>query len=230
MYKVKFYKGDYKPRQEDANADKAVAYVEHHFNSSTSESADYSMVIVGSNASQTSCNWGRWYATAVAKAFDTKVGGDRGIVVGGYNGRGDYNVKYTKMPAILLEPLFVSNPRHAEIVRSDYGQNVLAEILVDSIKRFFPEGGLIAFSVGHKDKTSLPNDRGAPMVGGKYEADYADLVLQKAATLLTSIETLQSERVIKVLQNNKEVFSQAVDEDVQVTWDESRGILRINEG
>lgn len=179
MYEVKFYTGDYKVRQEQANTDKAVAYVEHHFNSATSESADYSLVIVGSNASQTSCNWGRWYAAAVAKAFDTKVGGDRGIVVGGFNGRGDHNVKHTKMPAVLLEPLFVSNPRHAEIVRSENGQNVLAEILVDSIKRFFPEGGLIAFSVGHKYKTALPNDKGAPVVGGGTEADYAEEVLKK---------------------------------------------------
>ena len=36
MYQVKFYKGDYLQRQLAANADKAVAYVEHHFNSSAS--------------------------------------------------------------------------------------------------------------------------------------------------------------------------------------------------
>ena len=43
------------------------------------------------------------------------------------------------MPAILLEPLFVSNPRHAEIVRSEDGQmRPRARVLVDSIKRFFP--------------------------------------------------------------------------------------------
>ena len=41
------------------------------------------------------------------------------------------------MAAILLEPLFVSNPRHAEIVRSEDGQMRLARVLVDSIKRFF---------------------------------------------------------------------------------------------
>ena len=36
MYRCKFYKGDYRERQEQANADRCAAYVEHHFNSSTS--------------------------------------------------------------------------------------------------------------------------------------------------------------------------------------------------
>ena len=47
MYQVKFYKGDYLQRQLAANADKAVAYVEHHFNSSASASANYAVVVVG---------------------------------------------------------------------------------------------------------------------------------------------------------------------------------------
>ena len=83
MYTVKFYKGDYLQRQQAANKDKAIAYVEHHFNSSSSEQANYAVVVVGSNASNTSRNWGRWYAKAVADQFGTKVAGDQGILVGG---------------------------------------------------------------------------------------------------------------------------------------------------
>ena len=41
MYKVEFYKGDYLERQRKANDDKCVCYVEHHFNSSASSSANY---------------------------------------------------------------------------------------------------------------------------------------------------------------------------------------------
>lgn len=111
MYKVKFYTGNYGERQEAANKDECVGYVEHHFNSTTSSTADYTMVIVGSNASRTSKNWGRWYAQAVGREFDIPVGGDQGIVVGGYGGRGDYNIRLTDMLAILLEPLFASNPK-----------------------------------------------------------------------------------------------------------------------
>ena len=176
MYEVKFYKGDYLARQQAANSAKAVAYVEHHFNSSSSESASYAVVVVGSNASNTSRNWGRWYARAIAEQFGTKVGGDDGILVGGWDGRGDGNLKHTKMPALLLEPLFASNPQQADLIRSEDGQNALARVLVESIHRYFPEGGLIAFSVGHKYKTSNPADRGAPLAGGGNEADYAEKV------------------------------------------------------
>jgi len=154
MYKVKFYKGNYSTRQTKANSDKAIAYVEHHFNSSSSSTASYAVVVTGSNASRTSKNWGRWYAKAVARLFGTQVSGDDGILVGGWNGRGDGNLKHTNMPAILLEPLFASNPQHADIIRSESGQNDLARILAESIQRFFPDGGLIAFSVGHKYKKS----------------------------------------------------------------------------
>lgn len=184
MYEVRFYKGNYSQRQAQANADHCVAYVEHHFNSSGNPDAGYAVVITGSNASQTSKDWGRWYAHAVADEFGIKTGGDDGIMVGGYGGRGDGNIIKTHMPAILLEPLFVSNPQHAEWVRSEDGQDRLARNLVDSIRQFFPDGGLIGFSVGHKYKSSRPDDRGAAVVGGGTEADYAEIVLEKARQLL----------------------------------------------
>ena len=153
----------------------------------SSNTASYAVVVTGSNASPTSKNWGRWYARAVATFFGTQVGGDNGILVGGWSGRGDGNLKHTKMPAVLLEPLFSSNPQHADIIRSDRGQTDLARILVESIQRFFPNGGLIAFSVGHKYKESNPNDRGADLAGGGSEADYAEKVLNKAAVMNSGI-------------------------------------------
>jgi N-acetylmuramoyl-L-alanine amidase len=108
MFHVKFYKGEYIKRQQAANADGAVAYVEHHFNSDEASKAGYACVVVGSNASNTSRNWGRWYAKAIAQQFGGGIGGDQGILVGGYHGRGDGNLKHTRMPAVLLEPLFAS--------------------------------------------------------------------------------------------------------------------------
>lgn len=180
LYRVKFYRGDYKTRQEAANRDGAVAYVEHHFNAGP-PSANYSMTIIGSNGSMKSQEWGLDYTKRVSEAFKTR---DFGVIAGGFEGRGDGSLKYTWMPAILVEPLFASNPEHAAIIRSDEGQTKLAELLVESIKTQFPEGGLIAFSVGHKYKRSRPADRGAEVVGGGMEADFAEVVLQKAALLL----------------------------------------------
>ncbi len=229
MYKVTFYKGNYSTRQSKANEDKAVAYVEHHFNSSSSNTANYAVVVTGSNASRTSKNWGRWYAKAIATFFETKVAGDNGILVGGWNGRGDGNVKHTKMPAILLEPLFVSNHQHADIIRSESGQTDLARILVESIQRFFPDGGLIAFSVGHKYKKSSPNDRGAAVVGGGSEAEFAEKVLKKAATMLEAIDHIDVARTIRVMHGDNVLFETDLDEDAQVIWDPERGLLNISE-
>ncbi|WP_319549571.1 N-acetylmuramoyl-L-alanine amidase [Desulfogranum marinum] len=227
MYNVKFYKGDYRTRQNKANMDDADAYVEHHFNSSSSATASYALVVTGSNASPTSKNWGRWYAKAVATFFRTKVGGDNGILVGGWNGRGDGNIKHTKMPAILLEPLFASNPQHADIIRSKRGQTDLARILVESIQRFFPDGGLIAFSVGHKYKESNLNDRGAALVGGGSEADYAEEVLKIAAVMLEAVDHAALSRSIRVVHGDNVLFETEVDEDALVVWDPERGLLNI---
>lgn len=186
MHKVEFYTGDYRERQREANSDGAVCYVEHHFNSCVNPGVGYTVVIVGSNASRTSRDWGRFYAELVSAEFGTRLGGDRGLVVGGYGGRGNANLYHTRMPAILVEPLFASNPVQADLIRSDSGQERLARALVDSIRRFLPSGGLVAFSVGHKYKKSNPNDRGARLHGGGWEADYAEKVLLKAGSMLES--------------------------------------------
>lgn len=227
MYEVRFYTGEYKHRQEQANEAKAVAYVEHHFNSSSSSSANYAVVVTGSNASTTSRNWGRWYAHAVAKEFGTKVSGDNGLLIGGWEGRGDGNLRYTKMPAILLEPLFASNPQQADIIRSDSGQTRLARVLVESIQRFFPDGGLIVFSVGHKYKTSNPRDLGAALAGGGWEAEFAEKVLLKAKAMLEQVVSLETGRRIRVMKGDKEILNEVIDEDDELVWDPVRGLLQI---
>ena len=227
MYRVKFYKGDYSKRQRDANEDRAVAYVEHHFNSSSSSTANYAVVVTGSNASRTSKNWGRWYAKAVAEHFGTRTAGDDGILVGGWNGRGDGNLRLTNMPAILLEPIFASNPQHADIIRSESGQSALARILVESIQRFFPDAGLIAFSVGHKYKDSNPDDRGAALAGGGWEADYAEKVLERAAEMLRGAERAPEARTLRVMQGDRLLFETEVDEDAVISWSSERDLLFI---
>ncbi len=227
MYQVRFYEGEYIARQRQANDDGCVAYVEQHFNSSDNASAGYSVVITGANASQTSKNWGCWYAQAVSREFAVKLGGSEGIKVGGYGGRGDENLRHTRMPAILLEPLFASNPQHAGWIRSEAGQQRLAVILCESIQRFFQDGGLIGFSVGHKYKCSKPNDRGANIFGGGTEADCAEAVLRKAKVLLEQIGAVQEQREIRVLLGNEEIWKTGIDADADIRWDPVRGILRI---
>jgi N-acetylmuramoyl-L-alanine amidase len=188
-YKVVIYKGDYSERQKQANKDKAICYVEHHFNSSAGlnpTTADYSVVIVGKNASETSIKWGQSYSKLVDDEFDeiTRMGGVNGVLVGGYGGRGDSNIRSTNMPAILVEPMFCNDPEHAKVMKSEEGQDRLARVLAYSIQKTFPKGGLVAFSIGHKYKKTSPNDLGAAVVGGGWEADYAEQVLLRAKEML----------------------------------------------
>lgn len=185
-YTVKFYKGDYPVRQRAANADGAVCYIEHHFNSGP-PAANYTCVIVGTNASRTSKAWAATYAEGIAARFGLKKANGTGIVVGGYGGRGNGNLIHTAMPAILVEPMFASNPDAAKIIRSETGQDELAANLADSITATFPAGGRVAFSVGHKYKTSNPRDRGVEVYGGGTEAQFAEIVLIKAKNILEAI-------------------------------------------
>lgn len=187
-YKVKFYKGDYSVRQRCANADRAALYVEHHFNGG-SATANYVLCNVATNAGATSKAIAKSYVDKIARVFDLPLANNDfardGVSIGGYKKRGNANLAATNMPAILLEPLFASNPKLAALIRSEAGQEQLAKCLTDTIIEHFPNGGLIAFSVGHKYKTSAPNDRGVPLAGGGCEADYAEIVLKRAAQLLT---------------------------------------------
>lgn len=215
-YKVKFYKGEYRERQRNANRDKAICYVEHHFNAG-SASANYACVVVGSNASQTSIKFARDYVNLIAQHFNTKLGGDKGILKGGYQGRGNANVYYTDCPTILVEPLFASNPTHAQIIKSERGIDILAECLVFAIKQNFPNGGLVAFSVGHKYKLSKPKDRGAAIYGGGSEADYAEKVLEKAAQLLTAEIKVQSEPMPILLMEDDDITEAVSDTAIPAT-------------
>lgn len=189
-YSVKFYKGDYSVRQRNANADKAIVYIEHHFNGG-SPLANYALCNVATNSSQKSRAVAKSYVDRISRVFDVPLANNDfakgGVSVGGCKGRGNGNLSRTLMPAVLLEPLFASNPKLASIIRSEVGQDKLAECLADTIKEHFPQGGLVAFSVGHKYKTSMPNDRGVPLAGGGTEADYCEEVLNKAAALLSAL-------------------------------------------
>jgi len=239
-YEVRFYKGDYTARQQQANRDNCIAYVEHHFNSTASPTANYTVVVTGSNASDTSKNWGRWYAQEVAKKFGLKIGGTQGLLMGGYNGRGDENVKYTKMPAILLEPLFVSNPQGSNVVRSETGRLDLAMILVKSIRQFFPNGGIVGFSVGHKYKTTKPKDLGAQVYGGGSEAEFAELVLLKAKELLeapTLIDKIEQQQQvqpaaqtvceIRVVQEGDVVWRYVLGDKEELNWNADSRELKL---
>jgi len=185
---------DYYDRQMYANEQGAHVYIEHHFNAKEYDREGIgdnpTFCLVGSNASETSKAIGRTYSDLVSAKFGTE---DQGVIQCAYKGRGDYNLRFTGMPAILLEPLFVSDEQLATIAMSDVGQQKLAQCLVDTIKEHFPSGAKVAFSIGHKYKVSQPYDRGAPVAGGNGlgEADIAEDVMILAAEMLASDEPVE---------------------------------------
>lgn len=190
-YQIRFYKGDYPARQRAANNDKAIVYIEQHFNGG-SETASYALANVATNAGAQSKGIAANYVKAICDAFGVLPANNdfakNGVSIGGYKLRGNGNLSATNMPAVLLEPLFATNPKYAALIRTDEGQLKLAKALADTIKAHFPNGGLVAFSVGHKYKSSQPTDRGVALAGGGTEADYAEKVLLKAQTLLESFK------------------------------------------
>lgn len=183
-YEVKFYRGDYRARQMESNSDGAVCYIEGHYNGHPSTTANYAMVVIATNASSLSERWGRAYSAAAARKFGIR---DNGTKRGGWDGRGNGNLIHTAMPAILVEPFFITNPKGSEWAMQR--QDVLASLMAVSIMEHFP-GGLVAMSVGHKYKTSHPSDRGVKSHHGKMEADLVEPVMERAATILRAQGTV----------------------------------------
>lgn len=188
-YRVRFYTGDYSERQAAANRDGAVFYCEGHANASTNQAADYAMCVVATNASARSIFIAKVLARRWGELLD--VGGDRDTDFGYGNGvriggAGDGNLSHTAMPAVLCEPGFASNPDQAVLMESTRGLDLIAEPLADVIRETFPEGGLVAFSIGHVGKKSSPADRGAAWTGIRFasEAEFAAAYLHRAAALL----------------------------------------------
>ena len=196
---------DYRDRQLYANSQGADLYFEGHLNAqaytvdvdgdgipdmdAVGTSDNPASCLVADNASQTSKNIGTFIAEKVSKAFGYP---NRGLVTlkrhaDGSADRAYYNLYYTNMPAVLLEPFYVSDGEQALMAQSEYAQDVIAQIIYKAVLKYLPDGGKVAFSIGHLFKASSKWDRGAPVVntGGKIaEADLVSLYMHKAADLI----------------------------------------------
>ena len=229
-YEVLWVRGDYLARQLKANRENCILYVEQHLNALKNDDPatqrdNPALVIVGGNASQTSKNFASWYIKAVSAELDVPIAG---VSVGPK--RGDANLRYTSMPAVLLEPLFVSDPTQSTIIKSGSGQERLARVLVEGIRRFFPDGGKVAFSVGHKYRDSKPLDRGALVYGGGVEADFAEAILKKAESLLvTPADHATDMRLLRIVKDGQVIAQHAVDADAAISWNRCTETLTIYE-
>lgn len=188
-FQVIFYKGDYKDRQEQANRDDCDLYVEQHLNSVTDPTIDYACVITRKVPNTTEEALAKTYCEMIHNTFGNQC---QGVIKGGFNGRGSRNISTCTMPSLLLEPLFISNRQHVDWLMNGLGIPLLAVCLADTIKTYY-KSGTIGFSVGHKYKTSNPDDRGAkvpesyliPYLNTSiYESDICESILLKAKNIL----------------------------------------------
>ena len=218
-------KGRYVERQELANEHRAVLYVEHHINAigvPQSKQPNVSMVIVARNASGRSIEIGGLYCKIAARELGTGLSrygqtSPRGVKIGGFDAggiknRGDYNLRFTDMPAILLEPLFGSNTAHVEMIMSEYGRQKMVRALVETIRQSFPEGGLIALSAGHG--TSSGRD-GCAIVGYPETSEHEVVVdlVHRAADAIVLLQPDMGE----VSPVDEPVMDETLDEDDPAT-------------
>ena len=188
LYTPIIYKGNYIDRQKQANIDKCVCYIEQHINAAASQAANGAFCVVKQQPGPISVKWATSYVQGLTLAYPSliKFGGpnSQGYWPGGYMGRGAGSLKYAQMPAILCEPIYITNPKHQAMLKNEADLKALAKVLVDSIVENFPKGGKVGLSIGHLYKTSNPYDKGAyePAVG--YEGTYCEKIINYAKELL----------------------------------------------
>lgn len=176
MFRVITPTGDYPARNRAANAAKTDLYLDFHFNAGPSV-ANYCMTMFLTKSSAS-------IAGALSRSMASVVGlRDMGAKVAT---RGRVCIAACAMPAVILEPLFVSNPAGAAWVKNPGNLDRLADAIAATVKSYYPNGGTIAISTGHIGKTSSPNDRGAPVFGGGTEAEYAAMLAAKVASRLST--------------------------------------------
>ena len=189
--KIVWLKGDYtgknKERQRQAEKEKCDIVIEFHFNSAGDRAASGTEV------------WHRQYSMfsrQLASILHDKITAlgfkPRGVKSAVPTSRASFINSYPPTClVVLLEPCFVSNRSDAEKLHQDGFMDKLAGAIASGIRDFIKtathrEFAVIGLSVGHRYKTSNPNDKGASCVFGDWEADHAEDLARKVAELLRS--------------------------------------------
>jgi hypothetical protein len=86
--------------------------------------------------------------------------------------------------AILLEPLFISNPAQAQWLHDPGNLGRLAEAVATAVLDSTQDGEVIGLSIGHLGKDSSPSDRGARCQRGDMEATHGEALARAVAKRL----------------------------------------------
>ena len=181
--KVVFLTGDYairSVRQRQAAAEGCVLTVDFHFNSNgpTAKGAEV-YFRTGDNASREAAK----RVIANFQALGLPDHGDPVKSATDGEGRAAFINRYQNT-AILLEPLFVSNPQQAQWLHAPGNIDKLAVAVADAIRASTQAGDVIGLSIGHLGKDSSPSDRGADCRLHDTEAAHGEAMARAVAKLL----------------------------------------------
>jgi hypothetical protein len=182
---VVFLTGDYavrSVRQREAAAERCALTVEFHFNSNGATAKGGEVYYrTGDEASQEVAK----RVIANFQALGLPNHGDPLKSATDGEGRAAFINRY-RNPAILLEPLFVSNPAQAKWLHAPGNLQRLAEAVAKAILDATQPGDKIGLSIGHLGKDSSPSDRGAPCSLGDMEATHGEAMARAVAKLLAA--------------------------------------------
>lgn len=186
--------GDYADRQREATQAGALLYLEQHLNASSNVVVCRPMGLYLGDAGDDTDADAR--PLALAHEYAQQVFSAAGFpfpqppqtlaLFSGSRGYGNLSRLGPDVVGILMEPGHVSHPAFAAWVKTGAGVEALARVIVHVVRGAAPKGGVIALSVGHAGKTSSPDDRGAPVHGGGWEADICQRIVDLAADMLTA--------------------------------------------
>lgn len=97
-------------------------------------------------------------------------------------------IRHYACPAVLVEPLFVSNPsaNQAGWIHDDANVEALAAMIAAALEEATEdENAIVGLSIGHLYKPSAPGDTGVDCVRGDTEAKHAKAVAEAVAAVLT---------------------------------------------
>lgn len=174
-----FLTGDYatrvKPRMIQAKSEDCALTIDFHFNSNGSTAIGSEVYFKDGDSKS------KDVAKAVIDVFRSLNLPDHGDPLKpASEGRAAFILAY-KNPAVLLEPLFVSNRTQAAWIMDATNLASLGQGIARAIKANTDEGDKIGLSVGHFGKDSAPDDRGARHVIEGWEAEYAKRLAETVA-------------------------------------------------
>lgn len=128
-------------RQVLANKAGARFYIEGHLNAGP-PAANYGFSALARRDDLTE-RIARTLATRVSEGLDVRPSAS---LIGA---RGAGNIGRVSCPAILWEPGFITHRPFQRVISTGEGIDALGRILAETIRDYFPTGGVIALSVGH---------------------------------------------------------------------------------